>query len=149
MICKTNKRALFFGILLLLMFCFTGCSDNTENLINSDTLTWLIIDVSIEDANNLIQENADNPEFVLVDMRTPEEYNTDHINSALNLDYRADSFTENLSFLDKTKTYMIYCNSGNRSKKSQEIMQDMGFPRVINVLGGIKAWRAEGLPTVQ
>ena len=49
-------------------------------------------------------------------------------------------FIEGLDKLDKNKAYFIYCRSGNRSKKSSEILKEIGFVKVYDLLGGYKNW---------
>ena len=51
--------------------------------------------------------------------------------------------------MDKSKTYLIYCRSGNRSGQALDIMEELNFREVYNMMGGILEWEAEGLPTVK
>ncbi len=97
----------------------------------------------------LIQENESNPDFVLLDVRTPEEYATEHIAGSVLLDFYSDDFEDELDKLDKSKTYLVYCRSGNRSSQSMPILEDLGFIRVYDMGGGINQWKAEGYPTVK
>ncbi len=104
-------------------------------------------DVTPKEARDLIQNNKDSKNFVTIDLRTPNEYAAGHIGNATNLDYYSSYFRNELEKLDKTKTYLIYCQSGRRSAASLEIMKGLGFKEVYNVTGGIADWQAEGLPT--
>ncbi len=70
-----------------------------------------------------------------------------HIENAINLNYYSKTFKDELSELDKSKTYLIYCRSGRRSGIALDIMKELGFTEVYNILGGITQWEAEGLPT--
>jgi len=54
-----------------------------------------------------------------------------------------------LNNLDKNKTYLIYCRSGARSGSALDIMAELNFREVYNILGGINQWKAEGFPTVK
>ena len=96
----------------------------------------------------LIQENTDNPDFIILDVRTPAEYTRGHIENAVNLDYYEDDFEETLGTCDKNKTYLIYCRTANRTASVMRIMQRMEFTEVYNMLGGINAWTNAGYPTV-
>jgi rhodanese-related sulfurtransferase len=84
---------------------------------------------------------------VLLDVRTPEEFNEARLPGAQNIDYKSDSFEASLSQLDKSKTYFVYCKAGVRSEKAVETMQKMGFTAVYHMDGGIDAWKKEELPT--
>lgn len=86
---------------------------------------------------------------VLLDIRTPEEYESGYIEGATQIDYYAADFRQRLSTLDKDASYSIYCRSGNRSGDALSIMEDMGFANVYDLKGGIIAWQGAGLPVVQ
>jgi rhodanese-related sulfurtransferase len=107
------------------------------------------ITISPSLAYTLIQENESNPDFVLLDVRTPEEYATEHIAGSVLLDFYSDDFEDELDKLDKSKMYLVYCRSGNRSSQSMPIMEDLGFIKVYDMGGGINQWKAEGYPTVK
>lgn len=101
------------------------------------------------EAHTVIQENRDNPDFVIVDVRTPEEYADGHLENAINIDFYSPTFRDDINKLDKDKKYVIYCRSGNRSGQALTIMYDLGFEEVYNVLDGIVGWQSEGLPVVK
>jgi len=82
----------------------------------------------------------------LLDVRTPEEYATGHIENSVNIDFKNSSFAENIEMLDKTKTYAVYCASGVRSGKAADLMKEQGFASVYTLEGGIKTWKDKGLP---
>jgi len=67
----------------------------------------IIEDITAVDAFVLTQENQDNPDLVIIDMRTPAEFADGHIENAINLDYHSETFQDELDKLDKTKTYLI------------------------------------------
>ncbi|WP_205500760.1 rhodanese-like domain-containing protein [Rufibacter psychrotolerans] len=92
------------------------------------------------------QEVAKTQKGILVDVRTPEEFAQGHLKKARNLDYRGGVFAQQLESLDKSKTYYLYCASGNRSGKALQLMKEAGFEHVYNI-GGFTALQAAGLPT--
>jgi len=51
--------------------------------------------------------------------------------------------------LNKNKIYLIYCRSGRRSENALNMMKELDFREVYNMLGGINSWKAEGLPTTK
>jgi len=101
------------------------------------------------DAHVMIMNNRENPDFVLIDIRTPEEFMSGHIGGAININYHDADFVEKLDRLDKNKTYLIYCRTGRRSSDTIDVMKRLKFHTVYRILGDIVRWKAEGLPVVK
>ncbi len=145
---KLSLRSLTALLLLLsltLGIVATGSCTTTSESTNGTTIAETI---SAQEALDLIQENAGNADFVIIDVRTAEEFAEGHIENAVNIDYYASTFESDIHALDKDKVYLIYCRSGNRSGKALDIMEDLGFQEVYDLGGGIVAWINAGLPTV-
>ena len=87
---------------------------------------------------------ADTSGTVILDVRTPAEYADGHIRGALNIDFRDPMFSNELAKLDKSKTYAVYCRSGNRSGQALQMMKTLGFINASDLSGGIIAWLASG-----
>ena len=119
----------------------------TGGCVRDETAT--IEDITPQEAFILIQNNQNNPDFVIIDVRTLEEFVAERIENATNIDFYSEAFRDELNKLDKNKTYLIYCRSGGRSGKALNIMAELNFKEVYNVSGGIIAWNAEELPTVK
>jgi rhodanese-related sulfurtransferase len=124
---------------------FGGRIDNTA----TPSETQIAEDITPEEAFTLIQANQQNPDFVIIDVRTPEEFAQGHIENAINIDYYSDAFSDDIEDLDKDPTYLIYCHSGARSSNALSFMESLYFSEVYNISGGITAWRAAGLPVVE
>ena len=78
---------------------------------------------------------------VLLDVRTPEEWDQGIIPGAIHIDYyKGQGFIDEVSQLDKSKTYFVYCRSGVRSANACSIMNELGFDKANNLLGGISQW---------
>ncbi len=105
--------------------------------------------VTPSEARDMIETNRDNPNFVLLDVRTPEEYAESHIENSALIDYQSQSFISQMDGLDRGLTYLIYCRTGNRSGKAQDVMRQLGFREVHDMTGGIVQWTEEQFPTVQ
>ncbi|MDO6992546.1 rhodanese-like domain-containing protein [Brachyspira innocens] len=74
--------------------------------------------------------------IVILDVRTPEEIKeTGIIKNAVNIDFKANDFKTKASALDKNKTYVIYCRSGNRAGQAAQVMSDMGFKNISYLKG--------------
>lgn len=100
--------------------------------------------ISPRQAADLISKQNGDPNFVILDIRTPKEFKTGHLQGAVLLDYYSKTYTNELRRLDKTKTYLIYCRSGNRSGKSLGLIKIMGFQSVYNMDQGIIGWFKKG-----
>lgn len=82
-------------------------------------------------------------EHTLIDVRTPEEYAEGHLPEATLIDVRAEDFATRIAALPKDRAYALYCRSGGRSRQARELMARAGFTRVVDLSGGIHAWRAD------
>ncbi|GAF84355.1 unnamed protein product [marine sediment metagenome] len=111
--------------------------------------TATIEDITPQEAFTLIQNNQGNPDFIIIDVRTPAEFDGEHIENATNIDFYSETFRDMLNNLDKNKTYLIYCAVGGRSGSALDIMAELNFKEAYNILGGINLWKAEGLPTTK
>ena len=105
--------------------------------------------ITPEKAFSLVNENKNNSNFVILDVRTPIEYRDGHLEGSKNIDYKSNDFKKVIEEMDKTKTYILYCRSGVRSVKSYDIMKKLNFTDVYNIEGGIKRWMKKGLPIVK
>ncbi len=97
------------GILLIVSLLLFGCTKQETNLAED---------------NNLIKTNEKYADFIIVDVRTKEEYDEGHIEGAINIPY--DEIDENTN-LDKNKTIMVYCKSGVRSNKAYNTLKELGY----------------------
>ena len=79
----------------------------------------------------------------LVDVRTPAEFKEGAIPNALNIDVNNAGFDEEIQKLDKTKPVYVYCRSGARSGQACKIMNELGFEKAYNLVGGILAWQGD------
>jgi rhodanese-related sulfurtransferase len=86
--------------------------------------------------------------LVILDVRTPKEFDQGHIPKAINIDFYSPAFRKDLGRLDKKKSYLVYCRSGNRSMQAVKIMKELGFRNAASMTGGIMKWENEGLRTV-
>jgi rhodanese-related sulfurtransferase len=84
------------------------------------------------------QQNSD---AVILDVRTPEEWDQGIIPGAIHIDYyKGQGFVDEVAQLDNTKSYYVYCRSGMRSGNACNIMGQLGFAKAYNLEGGISQW---------
>ncbi len=133
-------RAAGSGILwiILLFFTFPGFSQDADSIQAN---------FNVYRCDSLVQANALNPDFVIMDVRTPGEYIPDHLEGAINRNYYDADFSSQIDLLPRNKMYLIHCQGGSRSANVFTLMISMGFPSVINMVGGINAWKNAGFPT--
>lgn len=109
-------------------------------------LTFFLINISCIDDSSIEIVNKNEykilikKNFPIIDVRTPSEFWEGHIDNAINIDFNSNSFINEISKLDKSKTYLIYCRSGNRSLKAATIMDSLGFKKIIDLEGGFLKW---------
>lgn len=151
---KFNALSIFF-IAFIIFFINARCPQNIENIhttdstndqTETDTQKQIILTISAEEARQMIEDEKNNPNFKIVDVRTPSEYRSGLIDGAINIDYNSSNFKDALKDLSKSNKYLIYCRSGNRSGSALTIMKDMGFLEVYNMSGGIIYWNAKNYP---
>ena len=119
------KRIIFFSLLL-----FYSCQIFDSNEIN------LISDAQFTE----IQDT----DFILVDVRTAEEYESGHIQDAINFDYYSESFQKEILSLDKSSSIILYCRTQNRSTKTANYLKENGYKEITVLAGGITSWVKNG-----
>ncbi len=138
-----NIGNLLIGLLLLLFL--SNCSTSKTNSANTDVKDT--VSISVKQAYKLIEENKNNPNFAILDVRKPDDFQKEHIAKAINIDFKSDSFSFKLDNLDKNKTYIINCYGGFRSKNTMKMMKEKNFVKLYNMKGGFIKWKLKKLPT--
>mgnify|MGYP003479158531 FL=1 len=80
--------------------------------------------------------------FVLLDVRTQEEYNAGYIAGAILLPYDEINTKATIVLPDKEKEIVLYCRSGRRSAIAKKSLLDLGYQKVVD-FGGVKRWEGE------
>lgn len=97
-------------------------------------------------ADSLIKAHQGDSNFVLLDIRTPQEHGMGHIPGSKLLDFYGSNFETELGKLPRNAPVFLYCRSGNRSGQALRTMQSMGFTDVRHLAGGVISWQAEARP---
>ncbi len=126
-----KKLIASFAALILLAGCSSTGSATT-------------VDLNVSEFSQKINE----PDVIILDVRTPEEFASGHIEGALNIDFNSGDFANEITRLNPSETYAIYCRSGSRSGQAASIMHKAGFHDVSNLNGGVIDWTNAGLPLV-
>ena len=105
-------------------------------------------DIFPSEAWELLSNDKKGDDLVLIDVSTSREYENLHLEGAINVSLLSRFFKARMDVMDKSKTYVVYCKLGGRSKIAKKVMQQLGFHTVYNIVGGTLLWEEEGLPLV-
>jgi len=94
------------------------------------------------DMDEAVTMMAVEEDYIIVDVRTPEEYAQGHIPGAINVPNESIGTEPPEELPVKDQLLMIYCRSGNRSKQASQKLVDMGYSNVVE-FGGIIDWKGE------
>ncbi len=119
---------------LAFVLLLTGCSSNPS-----------ATDLSVSEFTGKVAEQG----VVTLDVRTPGEFSEGYIEGAQLIDFQSGNFENEIATLDKSKTYAVYCRSGNRSGQAVKVMREAGFNNLYNLNGGVIDWVNAGLPLVK
>ena len=123
--------------LLLIVFSLESCTFSIEKKVEGE---GEVHSVSVE----AFADSISRPGVQLVDVRTPEEFNSGNIPGSVNINVMTGHFGEEASgLLDKSRTVAVYCRSGNRSKNAAKVLSMMGY-NVVELDSGYKAWQESG-----
>lgn len=141
------KQFTYFALLfafILLTACQNSESGVVQHNINEGRIPEgvEVVDafpsITAAKAQDMIDKNKN---LVILDVRTPGEFHAGHIEGAQLLDVTQDStFLAGISTMDKDKMYLVYCRSGQRSRKACSLMQDQGIQDVYNLDEGYLGW---------
>lgn len=126
------SKSLF--ILMLSILGFMGCTAQNGSSIDS------------KEAYGLIKADTN---IAILDVRTAKEFADGHVAGAVNIDVNQTDFAQKIDQLDRSKTYIVYCRSGRRSRKAVGIIAAKGFKNLYNVSDGFVGWSKNGLPFVK
>lgn len=119
---------------LAFVLLLTGCSSSPS-----------ATDLSVSEFTGKVAEQG----VVTLDVRTPGEFNEGHIEGSQLIDFQSGNFENEIAALDKSKTFAVYCRSGNRSGQAVKVMREAGFNNLYNLNGGVIDWANAGLPLVK
>lgn len=99
------------------------------------------------EAQKLIEVNKDNPQFIIIDLRTKDEFDEAHIEDAKNVPYYATNFKRIISQLDRESKILLYCQKGRQSPLALRALEKLRFSDMYILDGGFDEWVNTGLPT--
>ena len=143
------KKNIIIAIIIIALLICTGFfiykvnNKNKTTKSNSTTTSTAktneIRHVSMDDIVKIMDENKD---YVIVDVRTPDEYKEGHIPNAINIPNETINETVYNKLKDKNQLILIYCRSGSRSRQAAYKMQKLGYTNLVD-FGGIINWKGK------
>jgi rhodanese-related sulfurtransferase len=123
------RSLLHYMAMLIVIVLLAGCAATTSS--NGNTLL----------NSHAFAKKMKQPDVILIDVRTPEEFAAGHLPNAVLYDFNVGIFQQQLPTLNKQKKYLLYCRSAKRSDKAASLMKAAGFEDVIQLRGGIQNWK--------
>ena len=124
-------------IAMTAVLILTGCGSSADDKTVGDKKTYR--QVSPEEAAAMMEEETD---YIILDVRTQEEYETAHIPGAICIPNETIGTDEIPELPDKDQLILVYCRSGNRSKQASEKLAKQGYTNIVE-FGGINSWTGE------
>ena len=126
--------------------------DNTLGYLKGGIQTWVdaenetdaIESISASELNNRLSTDIS-----VIDARKDTEYLSEHIEDDKVFNFPLDSINEKYAELDKNQEYHIHCAGGYRSMITASILKSRGFEKIIDVAGGFKAIKEEGIKVTE
>jgi rhodanese-related sulfurtransferase len=129
---------------LLVFISLTACSNGQSRAENTKSRQEQVAAGDYKDVDaSAFRKMLEEKKGILLDVRTPSEYEEGHLPGAREVNFLSDDFVERISKLDKDTTYLIYCRSGHRSHQAGTKMKELGY-KVVNLKGGILGWEDHG-----
>lgn len=111
----------------------------------SDSTAGAVTPLPASEAAAFVGARAAQPDFRVIDVRTPEEYASGHVQGAVNIDVQGADFDQQIAALDRNGTYVLYCHSGRRSAIAADKLAAAGFTHVYDA-GGLSGLQSAGVP---
>jgi len=129
---------LFYSVILTLCFYVfsSAVQANKTQTVSQNTVL------------KLLSQNKTTSNFLIIDVRTPEEFASGHIKTAVNIP--THKIQENLSLLKthKDKMIIVYCRSGRRALITQTLLKQNNFTNIYHLEGDIIGWNKAELPLI-
>ena len=125
------KTKLLLPVLALLFCSFTTITAQTKVEVNSKQL------------NSMLQKDK---KWIVLDVRSAEEFNSGHIKGALNIDIRQPDAFSKIDKLNKNAKYIVHCRTNHRSGMAVEHMMQSGFKNIYQMMDGWSGWLTNNLP---
>ncbi|PKN43629.1 MAG: rhodanese-like domain-containing protein [Deltaproteobacteria bacterium HGW-Deltaproteobacteria-18] len=123
-----------FALILCVFFALPGIAAANEHLLPP------------LEAQKFIADNRDNPKFVIIDLRSKNEFDSGHIEGARLIPYYATNFKRIISQLERDSKILFYCQKGRQSPLARRDLEKLRFTDMYILDGGFDEWLNAGLP---
>ena len=120
----------FFTLLFLLSFTVLAQAQKVIQVTSNEVSTML----------------AKDKKWVVLDVRTPDEFKEGHIKNAINIDINSDDAFQKIDKLNKNNKYIVHCRTHHRSDKAVEYMNKHGFKTIYQMMDGYSGWSSNNKP---
>ena len=138
-----NNKSLFIILVIIIsiitLLFLTNTKSTKENVYPQE-----ITKLNSED---FVSQYKQNENTILIDVRTPEEFQSGHIEGAINIDFNNQNFETQIQSLDPNIQYFVYCRSGDRSGQAISVMKKYGFQNILELKGGLAS--SQNIPLVK
>lgn len=131
------RRYVWIFMLAFMVTCFVGCEEKNTSVSTESQNSY--IQIQMDEAIMMMEEETD---YIILDVRTPEEFAEKHIPGAVNVPNESIGTEEINELQNKDQLILVYCRSGNRSKQASEKLVALGYTNVYE-FGGINDWPGE------
>ena len=136
----------FIGLILI---AAAGCdhAQDPQKSPEGNSQSPVMKDVSVAEFHKLMASMHD---ALLLDVRTPEEWDEGHLEGAAHHDYWGDeaAFEQAMNRIPRDRPVLVYCAGGGRSGLTTKELNTDGHQEVYNLEDGITGWKREGMPVV-
>ena len=134
-------KKIFLSILVASITIFGCKTETTHNEATNSTTTPTLGHTNLDVAG--FKDKMSTGKYVIIDVRTAEEFEAGHIDGAINFDVQKPSFSDKIVKMNEEVDYLVYCLSGGRSVTACQIMSKAGLKNLYNLEGGFMAWSKE------
>ncbi len=138
-----KETSSFSGLLILVSLLVVSLAQANDGVQDSATA------IEVNAARKFVDEYED---VVIMDVRTPVEYEMSHITGSVNVNVQDESFETMVVALDPDKTYIVHCTKNpadGRSSRALETLKSLGFKHLYSLEGGYVAWKDAELPLTE
>ena len=139
------KKLLFFIPVLTVFIASSFISNDQHDHDHDHENQGTIKTLKPEEFKKVLEQKK----YILVDVRSAEEFATGHIKGAVNLDYFRSDFPKKMMEFVEEEAIMVYCQAGGRSERTANKLSQNGFTLVYDLKGGINAYKDAGLEIVK
>ena len=122
---------------VIIIWTLVGCNERNANITDKQGNGYR--QISMNEAVTMFAKETD---YIILDVRTPEEFSQRHIPNAINVPNETIGTMEIPELPDKEQLIFVYCRSGNRSKQASEKLVSLGYTNIVE-FGGINDWTGE------